>query len=50
VQGQVGEKEVDQLEHYEERWNWRLNGGKGKSVVSGQSQPELPLRALSESS
>lgn len=23
--------------------------GKGQSVVSGQSQPELPLRALSES-
>ena len=21
------EREVEQLEHYEERWNWRLEGG-----------------------
>ena len=30
------EKEVEQLERYEERWNWRLKGEEEKLVVSGQ--------------
>ena len=43
---------MEQLEHYEERQNWRLKGGDESSVVSGptamvRSQPELLLRAMS---
>jgi hypothetical protein len=32
------EREVGQLEHYEERWNWRLKGGEEQPVVSDQPQ------------
>jgi hypothetical protein len=27
---------VEQLEHYEERWNWRLQGGDEQHIVSSQ--------------
>jgi hypothetical protein len=27
---------VEQLEHYEGRWNWRVQGGEEQPVVSGQ--------------
>jgi hypothetical protein len=50
---------VEWLEHYEERWNWRLQGGAEKPAVSSQpalppeatvrSQPQLLLRAMTES-
>jgi hypothetical protein len=46
-------KKSGQLEHYEERGNWRLKGRKESPVLSVQPmvrpQPGLPLRAVSES-
>lgn len=42
--GQIGEREVEQLEHYEERWNW-LAPAPGAMV---RSQPELSLRVMFE--
>lgn len=51
------EGEMEQLESYEERWNWRLGGGEELPIVSGQlcqlgvlvrSQPKLSLRVMSE--
>lgn len=50
--GQMGEKEMEQLEHYDERWNWRL-----KPVVHGEphhpgpwrGQAQMLLRAVSAS-
>jgi hypothetical protein len=48
---------MEQLERYEERWNWRLEGREELPIVSGQlcqlgilvrSQPKLPMRVMSE--
>lgn len=32
----MGGREVERLEHSEESWNWRLEGGEESPVVSGQ--------------
>jgi hypothetical protein len=45
------------FEHYEERWNWRLEGAEGACCewpvlppgAMVMSEPELPLRVMSES-
>lgn len=48
--GQTGEKEVEQLEHREERreerWTWRLQGGEEKPVCC--EWPALPPGAMDE--
>ena len=48
-----GETDVEQLEHCEERWDWGFEGGEEEPGMGGQpsvrSQPELPLKAMSES-
>lgn len=31
------ERETEQLEHHEDRWNWRLKGREEETIVSGQS-------------
>jgi hypothetical protein len=38
---------VEQLKHYEERWNWRLEGGEEYPAIS--AQPELLLSTMTES-
>lgn len=41
---------MEQLEHCEEKWNWRIMGGQEYPSVSGamvKSQPELSTRAMS---
>lgn len=51
------ERKVEQFEHYQERWNWRLMGGEetwSKWLASPpgimvRSQSEMPLRAVSVS-
>lgn len=50
--GQMGDK-VEQLEYYEERWNWRQSGeeqpaSSSQPKTTMKSQPVLPLRAMSE--
>lgn len=44
------EREMEQLEHYEGRWNWRLQGGEEQPTVSGRpchwGHGEVPAQAL----
>ena len=40
---------MEQLEHYEERWNWRLKGGDEEPVVSGQLHYQGPWQAAAKS-
>lgn len=34
--GQMEKKDVERLEHYGERWNWRLEGGEDEPAVRGK--------------
>lgn len=46
-------RETEQLEHCEERWNWRVEGGEERPVVSSLHRPgghgDVPAHAAAES-